>query len=50
VLICYLLGGLAGMAATFVTQASVREGYGVGVALLAAGIYGLWRMEKIPVS
>ena len=50
VLICFLLGGGAGMAATFVTQASIVEGYGVGAAMLVAGIYGLWRMEKIPVS
>jgi UDP-GlcNAc:undecaprenyl-phosphate GlcNAc-1-phosphate transferase len=47
VLICYLLGGMAGVVATFVTQASVPEGYAVGVAVLAAGIYGLWRMERL---
>ena len=47
VLICYLLGGLGGVLATFLTQASVLEGYGVGVAVLGVGIYGIWRLEKL---
>ena len=48
VLICYLLGFLAGMVATFVTQASVLEGYAVGVAAADhAVIFGIWKMEQI---
>ncbi len=47
-LICYLLGGCAGVLATFVTQASVIEGYAVGVAWLLAGLYGIWRLEHTP--
>ena len=47
VLICYLLGGLAGVLATFVTQASVIEGYLTGLAVLSAGVYGIWRLEKL---
>lgn len=47
VLICYLLGGLGGVLATFVTQANVIEGYITGVAVLLAGIYGIWRLERI---
>jgi len=47
VLLCYLLGGIGGVVATFVTQASVREGYAVGAAMLLAGVYGIWRLEKI---
>ena len=47
VLICYLLGGLAGVAATFLTQASVGEGYAVGVVAVLAGIYGIWRLERL---
>ena len=46
-MICYLLAGLAGVLATFVTQASLIEGYATGFAVLAAGLYGIWRLEKI---
>ncbi len=48
VLICYLLGAAAGILATFVTQASVIEGYAVGTAALIAGLYGIWRLERPP--
>ncbi len=47
VLICYLLAFIAGVLATFVTQASVPEGYAVGVGTLIAGAYGIWRMEQL---
>lgn len=47
VLICYLLGFIAGVLATFVTQASVPEGYAVGIAVLLAGLYGIWKLERI---
>lgn len=47
VLICYLLAFLAGVLATFVTQASVPEGYAVGVGALIAGLYGIFRLERI---
>lgn len=47
VLICYLLAFMAGVIATFVTQASVPEGYGVGGIVLLAGLYGIWKLERI---
>ncbi len=47
VLICYLIGFIAGVLATFITQASIIEGYAVGAAALLAGIYGIWRLERI---
>ena len=47
VLICYLLGGLGGVLATFITQASVVEGYVVGGIALLVALYGIWRMEQI---
>jgi UDP-GlcNAc:undecaprenyl-phosphate GlcNAc-1-phosphate transferase len=50
VLLCYLLGGICGMAATFVTQASMLEGYAVGLAFLVLAIYGIWRLEKVPLK
>jgi UDP-GlcNAc:undecaprenyl-phosphate GlcNAc-1-phosphate transferase len=49
VLLCYLLGGICGMAATFVTQASILEGYAVGLAFLVLAVYGIWRLEKVPL-
>jgi UDP-GlcNAc:undecaprenyl-phosphate GlcNAc-1-phosphate transferase len=50
VLICYLFACIAGIVATFVTQASVPEGYAAGVAVLAAGLYGIWRLESVPAQ
>lgn len=47
VLICYLLAFIAGVLATFVTQASIPEGYAVGIGALAAGLYGIWKLERI---
>ncbi len=47
VLICYLLAFIAGVLATFVTQASIPEGYAVGVGVLFVGLYGIWRMERL---
>lgn len=49
VLFCYLLGGAAGMVATFVTQANHLEGYAVGSAVVLTSIYGIWRLEKVPL-
>jgi UDP-GlcNAc:undecaprenyl-phosphate GlcNAc-1-phosphate transferase len=48
VLICYLFAGVAGIIATFVTQASIPEGYGVGVAVVVAALFGIWRLERPP--
>ncbi len=50
VLLCYLIAGIVGIIATFVTQASVAEGYAVGLATLVLGIYGIWRLEKVPLT
>ncbi len=47
VLICYLIGFVAGVLATFITQASIIEGYAVGGAALLAGLYGIWKLERI---
>jgi UDP-GlcNAc:undecaprenyl-phosphate/decaprenyl-phosphate GlcNAc-1-phosphate transferase len=48
VLMCYLLGGVGGVIATFLTQASMREGYAVGIAGVIAGLAGIWRLERPP--
>jgi UDP-GlcNAc:undecaprenyl-phosphate GlcNAc-1-phosphate transferase len=49
VLLCYLFGGMSGIIATFITQANLAEGYAVALAMLLLGIYGIWRLEKIPL-
>ncbi len=47
VIICYLLAGILGVIALFVTQASILEGYGVGLAVVIASIWGIWRLERV---
>jgi UDP-GlcNAc:undecaprenyl-phosphate GlcNAc-1-phosphate transferase len=42
--VCFVLGLLA----TFVTRASVLEGYIVGGLVALVGLYGLWRLERSP--
>jgi UDP-GlcNAc:undecaprenyl-phosphate GlcNAc-1-phosphate transferase len=50
VLICYLISGGAGLASVFVTQATVLEGYIAGGLALAAGLFGLWKLESTPLQ
>lgn len=47
VLLCYLLTSVGGVVATFVTQASIPEGYAVGVVTALAAAFGIWRLEKM---
>lgn len=49
VLIIYLLAGMLGLVAIFVTRASVTEAYLVAASVLVVGIWGIWRLEKVPV-
>jgi len=48
----WLVHGLAAprAVATFVTQASIPEGCAVGIAMALAGVYGIWRLEKVPLA
>ncbi|MFP4394448.1 MAG: MraY family glycosyltransferase [Anaerolineales bacterium] len=48
VLILYIISFILGMAALFITQASVLESYLIGLAVLIAGLYALWSMEHRP--
>ena len=48
VLAIYVVSFVAGLLAIFVTRGSVLEGYIGGGAAVAAGLYGLWRMERPP--
>lgn len=46
VLICYLISCVLGILALFVSQASIAEGYAIGIAVALAGLWGIWRLEK----
>jgi UDP-GlcNAc:undecaprenyl-phosphate GlcNAc-1-phosphate transferase len=48
VLTLYIVSFTLGLLATFVTRASVLEGYIVGGLVALAGLYGLWRVERPP--
>ena len=48
VLTLYVVSFVLGMLATFVTQASVLEGYVVGGLVALVGLYCLWRVERPP--
>jgi len=47
VLILYLLGGALGVIAMYLTQATVIEGHVVGGIILLAGVYLLWKRERV---
>ena len=47
VLVLYLICGALGVIAMFLTQASVFEGYAIGVAVLISSIWGLGRLEEV---
>jgi UDP-GlcNAc:undecaprenyl-phosphate GlcNAc-1-phosphate transferase len=48
VLTLYVVSLVLGLVAISVTQASVLEGYVMGGLVAAAGLYGLWRLERPP--
>jgi UDP-GlcNAc:undecaprenyl-phosphate GlcNAc-1-phosphate transferase len=48
VLTLYIVSFVLGLLATFVTEASILEGYIVVGLITLAGVYGLWRMERPP--
>jgi UDP-GlcNAc:undecaprenyl-phosphate GlcNAc-1-phosphate transferase len=48
VLTLYVVSFILGLLATFVTQASILEGYIVGGLVALAGVYALWRVERPP--
>jgi UDP-GlcNAc:undecaprenyl-phosphate GlcNAc-1-phosphate transferase len=46
VLICWLIGSSAGMAAVFLTRAPIRGAYLVAALLAAGGAYAIWQLER----
>lgn len=50
VMLLYLMGGMLGMVAVFVTQADLVEAYLLGGAVFVAAVWGMWRLEKVPID
>jgi UDP-GlcNAc:undecaprenyl-phosphate GlcNAc-1-phosphate transferase len=50
VMVLYLVGGMLGMVAEFVTQSGLVEAYLLGGAVFLMALYSLWQMEKIPLN
>ncbi len=48
VLVLYLICGALGVIAMFLTQASIAEGYAIGVAVAILSAWGLRRLERVP--
>ncbi|MEJ2211477.1 MAG: MraY family glycosyltransferase, partial [Anaerolineae bacterium] len=47
VLICYLICAGLGVAALFITQATLVEGYVVGGTVALGALFALWRLEQV---
>ena len=47
VLMLYLVGGILGMIAIFVTQATIMESLTIGGLVAVSGLYAIWRLEVI---
>lgn len=46
VLVCWVIGFSAGMLATFLTRATISEGYWVALVLLALSVVAIWWLER----
>jgi UDP-GlcNAc:undecaprenyl-phosphate GlcNAc-1-phosphate transferase len=46
VLILYLFAGMFGLAALFITEATVLEGYVLGTAVALVALYAIWQFVK----
>ena len=46
VLILYLLGGMFGMMGIFLTQATLIEGYAIGIVMVLVGLYGIYKLDS----
>jgi len=50
VMFLYLIGGMLGMIGVFVTQADLIEAYLLGGSVFLAGLWGIWRLESVPLD
>jgi len=48
VMALYLVQGALGVLAMYVTEASIIEGYTMGIVVLIAALYAFWRLEQVP--
>jgi UDP-GlcNAc:undecaprenyl-phosphate GlcNAc-1-phosphate transferase len=46
VLILYLFGGIFGMIAAYITQATIEEGYFLGLIATILGVIAIWRLDR----
>lgn len=46
VLVIYLLAGIFGMVALFITQATLLEGYVIGATVVLLSAYAYWRLDR----
>ena len=47
VLVCYLIGGVCGMFAVYVSQARIADGYAAAGLLAVAGLAAIWWFERV---
>ena len=45
-LILYLFAGICGMVAVFITQATMEEGYFIGLAAAVLAATAIWRLDR----
>jgi len=50
VMFLYLIGGMLGIVAVFITQADLIEAYLMGGTMFLAAVWGMWRLEKVPLD
>lgn len=50
VMALYLVTGMLGMVAQFVTHANPTEAYALGGAVAVLAVYCLWRLERVPLA
>lgn len=50
VLIIYLLAGMLGLLAIFVTRTTVIEAYVVAAIVVVIGAWAIWRLEQVPLA
>ncbi len=50
VLILYLIAGTFGLTAVFVAQATLLEGYVIGLSIALLALIIIWRLDRLPVN
>ncbi|HEX6383562.1 MAG TPA: MraY family glycosyltransferase [Anaerolineae bacterium] len=50
VLILYLVAGALGLVGIFITEATILEGYAIGITAALLGAYAIWWLERRPLT